>query len=67
MSFILANLIYSPKRMKRWMTDMGFECIKNFYVIQFLGNGFFERIYNFIAHKNVYNAIETETYVRYET
>jgi hypothetical protein len=42
------------------------ECIKNFYVIQFLGRGFFERIYNFIARKNVYNAIETETYVRYE-
>jgi hypothetical protein len=46
---------------------MGFECIKSFYVIQFLGNGFFERIYNFIAHKNVYNAIETETCVWYET
>ena len=66
MSSTPANLTYSKRRMKRWMTDMAPECIKNFYVIQFLGRGFFERIYNFIARKNVYNAIETETYVRYE-
>ena len=45
---------------------MPFEHVKKAYVVQFLGCGFFERIYNFIACKNVYDAIETRAYVRYE-
>jgi len=45
---------------------MLFECAKETYVVQFLGYGFLERIYNFVTCRNVYDVIETETYVRYE-
>jgi len=45
---------------------MPFGYIKKTYVVQFLGYGFLKRIYNFVTCKNVYDAIETETYVRYE-